>query len=447
MISTNSSKAVGSQSKSRPNAPAYWVFLLALVVSTYVFWAWGGRFSRGTTIAMALFVFVLCVVGPFCRALGWNMAAAACASVLAGSYWTVIFFVVFVNARESLAGLLLGLFYAWDLFLPVLAIALATTDSLNKRLGPGWALGTVGAGLFCGLIGANAVVASKEAARTHPVGADPRVLGSDIMTINKCSQNFARSNPDKGYPESLAQLGPRGSACVPQALLAGQLKGFTITYEPATKDGNGRIGGYKVVARETAPIVKDIGSIFTDESGLVRAHFDGLTSDLPGPSSSLGPLLDCVRQVASGPVRINGAPAEDDEFIRSCWGGTLVGKHAFQVSTNNVAAWLGLGSYDFEYKLNAGKSRKVNSFTVEARPKRYGVAGVRSYLAVEAFDQSKGGFGYALDVYATPEDRPATVNDPLATASEVSLGASGPWQRWGISCGPDTAHCGSTDKK
>ena len=85
---------------------------------------------------------------------------------------------------------------------------------------------------------------------------------------------------------------------------------------------------------------------------------------------------------------------------------------------------------------------------MEERPKAYGVAGVSSYLAFETIDQSKrGGFGYTLDVYATPENRPATMNDPLATASEVGLLASGPWQRCGISCGPDTAHCGSANKK
>jgi hypothetical protein len=97
-------------------------------------------------IGLALFVYVPCVAGPFCRALGRNVAAAARASVLAGSYWTVIFFVVLVNARESLVELLVRLLYMAELFLPAVVIALATTDSMNKRLGPGWALGAAG---FC----------------------------------------------------------------------------------------------------------------------------------------------------------------------------------------------------------------------------------------------------------------------------------------------------------
>jgi hypothetical protein len=452
MISSTNSKTGDSPGNTRPGTPAYWVFVIGLVVSSCLFWYWdmvAYRSGRSMAIGLALFVFVPCVAGPFCRALGQNVAAAACASILAGSYWTVIFFVVFVNGRESFGELLVRLLYIAQLFLPAVFIALAITASMNKRLGPGWAMGTVGIGFLCGAIGAGAVVASKEAARTHPVGADPGVLGSDMMTINKCSQDFARSNPEKGYPEALGQLGPQGSGCVPQAVLAGQVKGFTITYEPAAKDVNGKIGGYKVVAREAAPVVKDIGSIFTDESGLVRIHFDGLTSDLPGPSTSLGPLLECVRKIASGGVRIKGVLISDeDEVMRTCMGSALVAKHTYQLSTNNIGAYLGLGVYNFEYNLNTGKSGEVTSFTVEARPKPYGVAGVRSYLAVETIDQSKGGgFGSSLDVYATPEDRPATVNDPLATASEVGLWASGPWQQWGIGCGPDTAHCGSVVKK
>lgn len=446
MISSANSKTGDSPGKTRSGTPAYWVFPLALVVQMYVFWDWGigaSRSGRSTAIGMALFVLVPCVVGPFCRALGLNVAAAACAGVVVGSYWTVTFFLLFLYTRESVVGLI----YVAGLFLPVVFVALATTGSILKTLGPGWALGTAGVGLLCGLIGANAVVASKEAARSHPIGADPRVLGSDMMTINKCSQDFAKSNPEKGYPESLGQVGPQGSGCVTEAVLAGQVKGFTITYEPGAKDANGKIGGYKVVARETTPVVNDIGTIFTDESGLVRAHFDGLTSDLPGPSTSLGPFLDNVRQVANGHVQINGVPAEDDEFIRASWGAAPVGKHTFQVSTNNIGAWLGLGAYDFEYKLNTGKNGKITGFTVEARPKPYGVAGVRSYLAVATVEQSKGVDGDALDVYATPEDRPATVNDPLATASEVGLWAWAPRQRQGISCGPDTAHCGSADKR
>ena len=457
MISANSSKAAGSQSKSRPGTPAYWIFVVGLVVSICIFWYWGmvaHRSGRSMAIGLALLIFVPCVVGPFCRALGWNVAAAACASVVAGSSWTVIFFLVFVNARESLGGLLLGLFYVWELFLPVLAIALATTDSLNKRLGPGWTLGTVGAGLLCGAIGANAAVASKEAG---PTGPDPLIFTPNMVTINKCTQEFAASNPEKGYPESLGQLGPEGSGCVPEALLAGQVKGFTITYEPSARDANGRISGYKVVAREAAPVGKNIRSIFTDESGLIRIRSDGphgkgITWEAPTLSSALRGVLDCVLQVANGGYRINDVLISDeDQVMRVCErGAVLKGKRKLSVAGFDYEYHKPIeGGYDFEYKLDARKNGKLTGFTVEARPRPYGVAGVRSYLAVENVDLTVGGYYVlkTLNVYVTPEDRPATVNDPLARASEVGLEGYIGLARLCIECAGDATHSGSADQK
>jgi hypothetical protein len=59
----------------------------------------------------------------------------------------------------------------------------------------------------------------------------------------------------------------------------------------------------------------------------------------------------------------------------------VVTQHRFQLSNNNLVGWFIRGLH-FEYKLNAGKNGKVTSFTVEARLKAYGVAGVSSYLAL-----------------------------------------------------------------
>lgn len=452
MISATSSKTADSQSKSRPNTPAYWIFIVGLVVSSCLFWYWDRvayGYGRGMAITLALFVFVPCVAGPFCRALGQNVAAAACASVVAGSYWTVIFLVMFVNARESFLELLVRLLYMAELFLPAVLIALAITASMNKRLGPNWGLGTVGIGFFCGAIGAGALIASKEDARTFSTGLDPRILTTDMTTINKCSQDFARSNPEKGYPESLGQLGPQGSGCVPEALLAAQVKGFTITYEPGAKDRNGKIGGYKVVARETAPVGKYVGSTFTDESGLIWTRSDGphgkvVTWQTPS-SANLKDVLFCVRQIANGPIRMNGVLISDeDEIMRSCF---QIGNPYLKRSLTGKRK-LSEPGYDFEYNFNAGKNGKIIGFTIEARPQPYGVAGVRSYLAVETADLTVSEYYKlkTLNVYATPEDRPATVNDPLARASEAGLDGLGPATLC-IECAGDPTHSGSTDKK
>jgi len=453
MISATSSKTGELQSKTRPNTPAYWIFLLWLALPVYLSWDWeviANRFGRGPMMGLLFLVFVPCVVGPLYRAMGQNKAAAVCAGIVVGCYWTVIFFLVFVNAGESSGELLGRLLIGWTYqFLPAVFVALATTVSMNKRLGPSWGLGTVGIGFLCGAIGAGAVVASKEAARIQPIRLDPLVLKSEMITINKCSQEFASANPEKGFPKSLGELGPQGTRCLPEALLGGQVKGFTITYEPGAKDANGKIDNYKVIARETTLLGKNTGNIFTDESGLIQLRFvgphgEGLTSDLPSPSTSLRQVLDCVRQIASGPIRVNGVLVSgEDEIMRNCFG---IGNPYLKRSLTGKRKLSETG-YDFEYHFAADKNGAISGFTVEARPQPYGVAGVRSYLAVETDDWTVTGYTLkTLNVYATPEDRPATVNDPLARASEVGLDGIGPATLC-IGCVGDTTHSGSTDKK
>jgi len=391
-----------------------------------VFWHWDipHRFGRGMTIGIVLFVFVPCVAGPFCRALGRNVASAAYAALVVGSCWTATFFLLFLYTRESVAGLI----YVADWFFPALFVAILATISMARRLGPRWAVGPLGTGLLCGLIGTVAVVASKEAALNYPKPLDPLILGPDMITFNKCSQGFFKSNPEKGYPESLEELGPQGTSCVPEALLKGQVEGFTIAYEPGAKDANGKIASYGVAARETSPLGKDTSSIFTDQSGLVRVRFDGphgngVTSDLPSPSMNLQEVLSCIGNVSTAnfggqfpqPRRIL---SERNQSIRHCLGNPYVNR---SFTSNQKFSQRG---YDFEFNLIGSENEVISGFIVVARPQPYGVAGVRSYLAVGTIDTPARGYG--LNVYATPEDRPANSNDPLATASEVGLQGVGP---------------------
>jgi hypothetical protein len=447
MISATSSKAGELQSKTRPNSPAYWIFLPGLLASTYILWEMLSQpWRRSAEIALTLLFFFPSLAGLICLALGQRVASFVCGMTVVGLYWTATFFLLFAYTRESWVGLI----YVIQLFLPAVFIALATTDSMNKRLGHSWGLGTVGIGLLCGAIGAGAVVASKEAARIQPIRLDPLVLRSDMITINKCSQEFAGSNPEKGYPESLGQLGPRGTRCLPEALWGGQDKGFTITYESGAKDANGKIDNYKVIARETTLLGKDTSGIFSDESGLIRLRFDGphgeeFTSDVPSPSTSLRQVLDCVRQIASGPVRVNGILLSgEDEIMRTCFG--IGNPHLKRFLTGKRK--LSERGYDFEYHFAADKNGAISGFTVEARPQPYGVDGVRSYLAVETGDMTVTGFMLkTLNVYATPEDRPATVNDPLARASEVGLEGYLGLARLCVECAGDTPHSDSADKK
>lgn len=428
MVATPSSTTADPQNIARPNSPAYWIFLPALAVATYMLPFMIVRHGgRGLTIGLTSLVFVLCFVGPFCRALHKNVASSVCGVLVVGSYWTFSFFLLFLYTRESIVGLI----WVANLFLPTAFVALATTASMHKRLGAGPALGALGVGLLCGAIGASVVMASKEAALNYPKPLDPTVLGPDLITIDKCSQEFASANPEKGFPESLLQLGAKGTGCVPEALLEGQAKGFTLTYEPGPKDASGKISSYKVIGRESYPRGKDVSSIFTDESGLVHIRFDGphgkgTTSHLSSDSMSLQDVVRCV----SGNSRMsefrypnsNITHSDRDQAIRDC---VLLNPYLKRSLTGNRK--FSIGGYDFEYSLVPGENGTISGFSVQGRPRPYGVAGVRSYLAVGTIDVSSN----TLCVYATPEDRPATIKDPLAKASEVGRSCIGPVATFG----------------
>jgi hypothetical protein len=428
MLATPSNTTADSQRKLRPNTVAYWIFLPGLLASTYVLWEMLSQpWRRSVEIALTLLFFFPSLVGVICRALGQRVASFVCGMAVVGLYWTATFFLLFLYTRESVVGLI----WVANLFLPAVFVALATTASLNKRLGPSWGLGAVGIGLLCGAIGAGAVVASKEAAWNYPKPLDPTILRLNMITIDKCSQEFARSNPEKGFPESLQQLGHQGSGCIPEALLGDRAKGFTISYDPGPKDAKGKISSYKVTGRESSPQGKESSSIFTDESGLIHIRFDGphgkgATSESSSDSMSLQDVVSCVsgnsRHSEFRHPNSNITHSDRDQAIRDC---VLLNPYLNRSLTGNRK--FSIGGYDFEYGLVPGENGMISGFTVRGSPRPYGVAGVRSYLAVGTIDESSD----TLCVYATPEDRPATIKDPLAKASEVGLSGIGPIATYG----------------
>ncbi len=264
---SNSSANIGnSEGSAPPKTPAYWVFLPGLAVSAYVLWAASPRASTNHgAIELALLVFVPGFTGPLFRALGQTVLSSVCAVIVIGSYWTISFFLLFAYTPESVFGLLdVSIF-----FVPALGFAIAATISLVRRLRIEWAFSTVGVGFLCGVIGAATLLASKRSELSWERALDPVVLAPDMIAIDKCSQEFAASHSETGYPESLEQLGPQGTDCVPEALLKGQYN------EPGPKDADGKVAAYAVKARETSPKGQEVSSMFSDESGRIHYRFDG----------------------------------------------------------------------------------------------------------------------------------------------------------------------------
>jgi hypothetical protein len=413
---SNSSTNIGnSEGSAPPKTPAYWVFLPGLAVSTYVLVEASPHASAyHGAIELALLVFVPGFAGPLFRALGQTVLSSVCAVIVIGSYWTISFLLLFWSTAESVVALL----YVSIFFVPALGFAIAATISLARRLRVEWAFSTVGVGFLCGVIGAATFLAAKRSEVSWERALDPVVLAPDMIAIDKCSQEFAASHSETGYPESLEQLGPQGSDCVPEALLKGQYKGFTISYEPGPKDADGKVAAYAVKARETSPKGQEVSSMFSDESGRIHYRFDGphgmgtTIAYFPG-QDTFSQLLDCLWDASlNSTFRFidehgDRVVTDRDLYVRHrLWEHPFTDKRKFSS-----------GGHNFAYGFTSENDGTINGFTVDVRPQQYGISGIRSYLAVATIDLRTS--RHSFNIHATPQNRSATLADPMTQPGEI----------------------------
>jgi hypothetical protein len=409
-----SSKAAGKRG-SRP--PAYWIFSpLVLIYAWSLYWiiSFAKTFSWWT-VFIAFLALLASFAGPVCRAVGLTKAASICAAMVIGLYWTLTFFLTigFMIAGKTP----LALIYFWYIFFPPIIIAIATTISLARSAGHEWALGCIGAGFAFGVLALALGPASKTRDTNWVRPLDPGDLRSEMRALSKCSQDFAVAHPEAGFPESLEQMSQESTSCFPGALLSAQQKGFTITYQPGSRNGEGRIASYSIKARETTPKGKDTSSSFTDESGLIWTRYDGphgmgFTLPLLQGENGIARVRGCLGDAASGNAIgfASGKSTSDPQQIaRHCIG------EAYFVSEHKLVYY----NYTYDYAFTKAEDGKVDGFTLNIRPEPYGVMGIRSFLAIETSDIPRKHYNQV--VYATPQDRAATVNDPLALGSEVGL--------------------------
>jgi hypothetical protein len=418
MMSDGSAGVQESREGRPPQPPAYWVFLPGLVVSAYflaasayALWVRIPRANNRAVLELALLVFVPGLTGLLARAFRQAVLASFCAVVVIGSYWAFCFFLLFVYS-------VFALLFLWHLFLPPLGFAIAATISLVRSRGGQWALSTVFVGFLCGMIGAAAVQASKNAQSNWARPLDPVPLGPDMLVIDKCSQEFAASHSATGYPQSLEQLGPSGTGCLPASLVQRQIKGFTITYEPGAKDSDGRIGGYAVKARETSPKGADVSSMFSDDSGRIYYRFDGphgkgSTTEYFPAKHEFGLVLDCLWDASTSST----FELSDEHADRMVTDRDLYVRHRLGERLFTDKRKFSPGGYNFEYRFTSENDGAINGFTVEVRPQQYGISGIRSYLAVATIDRRTS--RRSLNIHATPQDRSATLADPMAQPGEI----------------------------
>jgi hypothetical protein len=162
--------------------------------------------------------------------------------------------------------------------------------------------------------------------------------------------------------------------------------------------------------------------VLSDESGIISYRFDGphgygSTNLYQSPEYALHKVLFCVSDGAVGSSWrfVDGQQetlvTDKNEYVRRCLGPDAVRRE-------NDSKF-SVGEFEFVYNFVI-QNGVVSGYRVVARPQTYGITGLRSYLAVGTISAPR-----TLRVFATPQDRPATADDPLALSREIGMPAIG----------------------
>ena len=102
------------------------------------------------------------------------------------------------------------------------------------------------------------------------------VAVGSLRTINDAQAEYARTHPDKGFAQSLAELGLAG--LIDSTLASGRRSRYVFVLTVAPSDSHGRTSHYTVVARPQKYSKEGKRSFFTDDSCVLRFTDDNRVS-------------------------------------------------------------------------------------------------------------------------------------------------------------------------
>ena len=352
----------------------------------------------------------------------WKAAPVLAIAVL-GLYWMGVGAVCFFILLNPVVLLL----YYGIFIIPAFLIVGLCTAYARSGLKRTWWLRSVITGFSCGfviVVVLSAPALKRTADRTNRINpwtrpTEPFVLGENMFKLVKCSREFATQHPGSGYPESLNQVGPDGTGCLPEDSVTGSYNGFSVSYHPGIRNAHGTIDSFTINAEQAAPHGPDFSTMSTDESGLVLykyegPHGKGIPNSYSPAESAIETLLRCMWNAFN---QNQSSLPENDQTFQKCLGN----RYVFTKVRNGE-----VGAYTFAYNFEHNDSESIEGFTAEIRPRTYGIGGIRSYLIVGKYSVHKS-LGEpatvtpSLRVHATADDRPATRSDPLANRCEIEL--------------------------
>lgn len=221
----------------------------------------------------------------------------------------------------------LGYLYAFlGGFVLIGAVALFAFRAMPRpQAGPGWASGAFVAVLY--VVAAHVMVAfsgSYEKANRETRERNAWLTKQAMLTINRCAATLAQAG--KGYPPTLAGLGPQGAGCIDASLAGGKAAGYRIAYTPGVPDAEGRIRVYNLCATPLRYPRSGLLTLATQENGTYVSE----NANEKSPAAlaceraydhdpGYGPALFGTRHCAVAYAHANpslGYPASAEDFAR-----------------------------------------------------------------------------------------------------------------------------------
>jgi len=249
----------------------------------------------------------------------------------------------------------------------------------------------------------------------------PMPLQAALFRIDKCALEFASEHPADDFAKALEQLGPGGSNCISQNLAGGKYAGFTLQYSRRAL-GNAT-NDYVVFARvpRFGGWLSESADYYTDKRGLIFAKY--LRDSDENPAQAKDRLWDeglttpyvfwdvraCVRYL----YRDWDTEAPIEKYVSDA---CLKKYNWIDGQPNPING----NQFLYDYKPKVDDTGSLSGFTLEARPREYGLTAIRSYLfVVTALPVRPSGPPGSYVVHATSQNRPATEADPPALECEI----------------------------
>lgn len=212
--------------------------------------AWDVVFAALTAMPLYLVALVLTAIART-RPFGFALAAGCAAA-------TLLVTLPFTSARTPLSShlflstgtVLVAIVAGVQIVLIVAAGRALAAVPLTARRVAAVLVGLLVPSLYAGGV-SRAVTSHERTLALEPVLAEKHriALTQTVDQIRDCVEGYAASYPDRGFPVSLEQLGPKGEQCLSAALAAGQDAGYRFTYFGGVPNEGGLVQLYSVCAR------------------------------------------------------------------------------------------------------------------------------------------------------------------------------------------------------